>query len=197
MPDPNPSLATEEFRALRATIRERGTLRLFVIALTFVAWPASILLGPPIGAGLPFQALLPLAVLAGAYEVVLASHVGVERIGRYIQVHFEAQAGRPPDWERAAMTLSRRMGAGSGIDPLCTRLFVLAAMVNFAPALLAFSLRAADPDPVLVTGLAGALLFHLAFLARLAQGGRFAAGQRSRDLEMFRQERDERGAPAA
>src|SRR5688572_14729222 len=31
-------LAHEEFRALRATIRERGTLRLLVVLITFVAW---------------------------------------------------------------------------------------------------------------------------------------------------------------
>ena len=56
-------------------------------------------------ASLPIAALLPLLVLAGVFEAVFALHTGVERIGRYIQVFFEAPGERA--WEHTAMAFGR------------------------------------------------------------------------------------------
>ena len=78
--DPTP-LAVEEYRALRATIRERGTMRLVVALITFVAWAAGALAVVSWGS-VSALALLPLLVLVAGFEVVFATHVGVERIGR-------------------------------------------------------------------------------------------------------------------
>jgi len=74
--DSPPSLAVEEYRALRATIRERGTARWIVIALTFVAWGALSSVDRVFAAA-PSLTLVPLVVLASGFETVFALHVGV------------------------------------------------------------------------------------------------------------------------
>src|SRR5262245_24708088 len=96
-----PDLAVEEYRALRATIRERGTARLVVTTITFVSWAglvtATCALNLPAVLG-----LVPLLVLTAGFEAGFAMHVGVERVGRFIQVRYEGDAGLPA-WEHAAM----------------------------------------------------------------------------------------------
>ena len=83
-------------------------------------------------------------MLASVFEAVFALHVGVERIGRYIQVFHETdrptagQADRPSGWEHAAMAFGRPAGAAT-IDALFTVPFLLAALFNIAPALIAES----------------------------------------------------------
>src|SRR6185436_856611 len=99
MSDPS-QLAVEEYRALRATIRERGTIRLIVTVLTFVAWSALAVSVQALFATLPVMTLFPLMMLAIGFEVVFAAHVGVERIGRYLYVHHESADSRTsPCWE--------------------------------------------------------------------------------------------------
>ena len=78
----------EEYRALRATIRERGTARVCIFAGGIVAW-AAVTITTAAMASTPLATLLPLLVLAAAFEVVFALHIGVERIGRYLQVFHE------------------------------------------------------------------------------------------------------------
>ena len=78
----------EEYRALRATIRERGTARVCIFAGGIVAW-AAVTIATAAMASTPLATLLPLLVLAAAFEVVFALHIGVERIGRYLQVFHE------------------------------------------------------------------------------------------------------------
>src|SRR5262245_7634051 len=91
----------EEYRALRDTIRERGTTRVWVVLAGHIGW-ASLVVATSALAPLPVMPLLPLAVLATAFEIVFALHTSVERIGRYIQVFFEGNEAR--GWEHAAMT---------------------------------------------------------------------------------------------
>jgi hypothetical protein len=42
---------------------------------------------------LPVASLIPLVVLAGGFEAIASLHLGVERIGRYVQVRFEGDYG--------------------------------------------------------------------------------------------------------
>src|SRR5258706_8380613 len=82
----------EEYRALRDTIRERGTARVWVFLAGMVAWGALTIATAALAA-LPVATFLPLLVLAAAFEGVFSLHVGVERIGRYIQAFLEEPAG--------------------------------------------------------------------------------------------------------
>ena len=82
-----------EYSALRATIRERGTARVCVFAAGVAAWGA-LTVATAVLASTPLATLLPLVVLASVFEAVFALHAGVERVGRYLQVFYEA--GAPP-----------------------------------------------------------------------------------------------------
>jgi hypothetical protein len=182
--EPSP-LALEEYRALRATIRERGTIRLIVATITFVAWAAGAL-AVAAWASVAALALIPLLILAAGFEVVFAAHVGVERVGRYLQTHFETPGAAPPQWERLAMELGPQAGAGSGIDPLFSILFVLAALLNMLPA----ALLSLAGGPELPGGLSLELLvygmLHAFFIGRVFRARRFAARQRLREFQLFR-----------
>src|SRR5678816_1455549 len=72
----------DEYRALRATIRERGTARICLFGGGFVAW-AGLTLATAALASTPVSTLLPLLVLSALFEAIYALHVGVERVGRY------------------------------------------------------------------------------------------------------------------
>lgn len=186
MPDSNASLGHEEYRALRATIRERGTARVAIAAFTFVAW-ATLSIVVQATLVTPAAVFIPLVVLAAGFEIVFSLHVGVERIGRYLQVHFEGAAATPPAWETAVMRIGPPAGApASSLDPLFTGLFGIAAVLNAIPAALqgldmGASLLGLPVEPVI------AGLLHLVFIARLVQARRFSGRQRQRDLDLFRQ----------
>ena len=79
----------DEYVALRATIRERGTARVCVFVGGIAAWVAATIATAAL-ASTPVATLLPLLLLASTFEAVFALHVGVERIGRYLQVFHEA-----------------------------------------------------------------------------------------------------------
>jgi len=164
------TLASAEYRALRDTIRERGTARVWIFVVGLVAW-AALAMATASLSGIPVAMLGPLLVLGAVFEVVLALHVGVERIGRYIQVFHEAS----PGWEHAAMAFGQAY-PGSGPDPLFTLLFAAAAVLNFIPVLQA--------EPVVIeVAVVGSA--HLLFIARLIVARRHAAHQRAADLERF------------
>ena len=86
----------EEYRTLRDTIRQRGTARVWVFLAGFGMW-AALTVATAALAALPVATLLPLLILAAAFEAVFSLHVGVERIGRYVQVFFEAGVKHVPD----------------------------------------------------------------------------------------------------
>lgn len=184
MTTPPSPLAIEEYRVLRKTIRERGSLRLIVAVLTFVAWASLAFVASAWNMFPPFS-LLPLLVLAAGFEVVFAAHVGVERIGRYIQAHYETGADLP-SWEHAAMAVGPKASAGSGIDPLFAWLFVLATLLNFVPVALRFIAAGSSLVGVMSVAVVVCTIPHLLFIWRVFSARRFAANQRSRDLEFFK-----------
>jgi hypothetical protein len=187
MSDTN-SLSVEEYRALRATIRERGTARLIVTALTFVAWSAVAVSAYALFTNAAIT-LIPLVILATGFEVIFAMHVGVERIGRYLYVHYETDSNRTPCWEHAIAAFGTRAAAGSAIDPLCTLLFILVTIANLVPLVWLTATAGGElirQAPVLVI-FAASVVAHAAFIVRVLGARRFAAGQRARDTSLFEQ----------
>ena len=83
---------------------------------------------------LPIASLFSLAILVAGFEAIHALHVGVERIGRYVQVYYESSENGP-QWETTAMAIGPAL-PGGGVDPLFTVVFASAAIVNVIPALL-------------------------------------------------------------
>jgi len=88
------SLHESEFTVLRHTIASRGTVRVVLLVVTVLGWSALtvVLL---LFSTLPVASVYPLAVLAAGFEAIHALHVGVERIGRYLQVYYEADGEGP------------------------------------------------------------------------------------------------------
>lgn len=177
----------EEFRELRATIRERGTARAWLAFAGLAAWAALAL------ATAAFQApaaatLVPLLVLASAFEVVFSLHTGTERVGRYIQVFFEEELdgganprenpalSTPPGWEGQAMAYGRRFPGGT--DPLFRVPFLIASVLNLA---LATAHAPVTGQLVFIGGT------HALFAARVVAAARRSARQRQVDLERFRE----------
>lgn len=168
----------DEYSALRATIRERGTARVWVFAGGVAAWAAATIVTAAL-ASTPIATLLPLLVLASVFEGVFALHVGVERIGRYLQVFHEADE-TCARWEHAAMAFGRPAGAAV-TDPLFTVPFLLATLFNAAPALIL------QPTRVELVFVGGA---HALFVLRLLVARQAAGRQRAVDLERFQQIRN-------
>jgi hypothetical protein len=171
--------ALEEYSALRATIRERGTARVWVEVTGFAAYGALALASASL-TDLPVATLLPLLLLTVIFEAVFGLHTGVERIGRYVQVFHEAAE---PGWEHQAMAFAAFRAPSS--DPLMSGCFLAAAALNFVPAVLS------DPYPIewIVVGTA-----HAAFAVRVVVARRRAGRQREADLERFRQLKARSGA---
>jgi hypothetical protein len=163
----------EEYRALRDTIRERGTARIWVFLAGMVAWGALTIATAALAA-LPVATFLPLLVLAAAFEGVFSLHVGVERIGRYIQVFLE-EPGGDLGWEHVAMAFGPPL-KGTRADPLFTVHFLIATVLNVVPALLA------QPVPIEVAVVLGA---HVLVIARIVLARLIASRQRAADLKRF------------
>jgi hypothetical protein len=163
------SLRDLEYAAMRATIRERGTARLVLVPLVFVAWAGAAIATAAV-ITVAVSTVVPLLVLAAGFEAAFALYTNVERIGRYVEVFHEGTGG----WEHVSMEYGRRF-PGGGPDPLFGRLFVIAVSVNFLPAALG--------GTPMELGVVAALHLVLIFRIRLA---RQAAGrQRGVDLERF------------
>lgn len=165
----NSDLRHLEYAAMRATIRERGTARMVLAPLIFIAWAAAVIAATA-AIAMALSTLVPLMVLAAGFEAIFALHTNVERIGRYLQAYHEDAGG----WEQVAMEFGRRF-PGGGPDPLYGRLFVVAVSVNYLPAALAGT-------PIEMGILA---VLHFALLLRIRMARRAAAGQRAVDLERF------------
>jgi hypothetical protein len=175
----------DEYSALRATIRERGTARVCIFVSGIAAWTAATIATAALASS-PVASLLPLLLLACVFEAVFALHVGVERIGRYVQVFHEGSGGSGRSgesggsggsvgWEHAAMAFGRPRGAATS-DALFTLPFLLAALFNIAPALLL------NPIPTELIFVGGA---HALFGLRLVVARIVAGRQRAIDLERF------------
>jgi hypothetical protein len=181
------SLRLEEYRALRATVRERGTTRLIVSAITFVAWATLAVVVYAVSA-IPLLAVVPLFVLVAGFEIVFATHVGVERVGRYLQVHYEAPPGELPRWEQVVMKLGREGLPSGGIDSVFSALFATATILNLAPIALATYAAA----PMLIGNISLEFAFyvfiHLLFIIRILVARHFTRRQRARELELFQRD---------
>lgn len=181
------SLRLEEYRALRATVRERGTTRLIVSAITFVSWATLAVVVYAVSA-IPLLAVVPLFVLVAGFEIVFATHVGVERVGRYLQVHYEAPPGELPRWEQVVMKLGREGLPSGGVDPVFSALFATATILNLAPIALATYAAA----PMLIGSISFEFAFyvfiHSLFIIRILVARHFTRGQRARELELFQRD---------
>jgi hypothetical protein len=158
-----------EFAALRATIRERGTVRMILLPVTFGLWAAAAV-ATTAAIQLPIAALLPLLVLAAGFEAIYALHINVERIGRYLQVFHEPEGG----WENVAMAFGQRF-PGRGPDALFSTLFLMATALNYLPVALGGTL------PELIAG----GLLHLVLAIHIGTARNRASHQRRQDLERF------------
>jgi hypothetical protein len=167
-----------EYEALRATIRDRGTWRVVLSWLSLAVWAALVITG--LGRGTPFALLVSLVALAAGFEGVYALHVGVERIGRYLQVFYEAPVGLPA-WERTAMAYGRDR-SGDGLDPIFSKLFAAAVLLNLGPILLS------RQNGLILVGVVAA---HAVFAVRIVLARRYVAKQRMQDLETFRRLKEE------
>ncbi|MBI3401956.1 MAG: hypothetical protein HY048_11090 [Acidobacteria bacterium] len=162
-----------EYQALRATIRQRGTARVCTFVAGVVAW-AALALATAAVTSAPVATLLPLLVLAATFEAVFSLHVGVERVGRYLQVFHETGGA---GWEHAAMAFGRPAGAAAP-DPLFVVPFLIATLFNAAPVMIA------QPVPVELIFVGGA---HALVVLRLGMARAVAARQRAVDLARFQQ----------
>jgi hypothetical protein len=167
------SLSKSEYEALRATIASRGTARMVLAPIVVIAW-ASLAIVVVLFGDLPIAALPPLAILVGGFEAINALHVGVERIGRYVQAFYEGTPGGP-SWETTAMAVAPHVRS-SGVDPLFTVVFAAATILNLTTALVP------EPTPIETLVIGG---FHAAFLLRIARARQVAGTQRARDLRAF------------
>lgn len=167
-------LISAEFSILRQTISFRGTVRMALVPVVALGWAAltTVLL---LAGGPPAAAVVSLVALVGGFEAVHALHVGAERIGRYLQVYYEADQ-HGPRWETAVMTVGPAL-PGGGIDPLFSVFFVGAGIINTIPALASRPTR---------MELAVILLLHGAFVFRVIRARLAASRQRAVELESFK-----------
>ena len=163
-----------EYEALRATIRERGTLRFYAVLGGLVAWGAlvSLVLTNRMPGAI---ALVPLVILAATFELNFFVHTGVERLGRYLQVFYE-EASSSAGWETVVMEYGTKYPGG--FDPLFGATFSICAATNFL-ALLATPTSGTAWVLVL-------LVAHGAFGYRIVTARKLASRQRAIDLERFR-----------
>ena len=163
----------DEYRALRATIQQRGTARILVLPLIFVGWAATAVATAAV-ITVAVSTLVPLLVLVAGFEAIFALHVNVERVGRYLQVYFEAPE-ETARWENVAMAYGRAF-AGGGIDALFAPMFWVAALLNFIPAMLS--------GPMAIDwAVVGAV--HALFVVRVWSARMQAGRQRAIDLERY------------
>jgi hypothetical protein len=176
------TLSESEFTILRQTISSRGTTRIVLLPVTLLGWSA-LACQLLFVSDVPLASLFSLAVLVAGFEAIHALHVGVERIGRYVQVYYESSEGGPR-WETTAMKVGPAL-PGGGIDPLFTLVFVCATVINLIPALLP------APGRVQLSVLG---LLHVAFLVRLLRARGASARQRAVELETYRAIKSEHSA---
>ena len=188
MASDRPDLSLEEYRALRATIRQRGTARFVVTTITFVSW-AGLLLAADSLSVIPVIGLIPLLVLAVGFEVGFAMHFGVERIGRYLQVRYET-ADALPSWEHSVMKAAAAKAPNPRIDALFAWPYGLATTLNLFVVLLMLGPSGEGADTSAV-GAAPPLAFwiyallHALLVGRIVSARRIARRQRDADLKLF------------
>jgi hypothetical protein len=170
----------DEYSSLRATIRERGTARVWIFVVGILGW-ASLFVATAALTPTPLATLTPLVALAATFEAVFALHIGVERIGRYLQVFHETSG-----WEHVAMSFGRPAGTAT-LDPLFAVPFVLATAINLIPATLVSPTR----EELIFAG--GA---HALFVLRIIRARTLAARQRAIERARFETLKAEAAPPS-
>ena len=171
-------LQTAEYQALRATISGRGGLRLTLTLAGLAVWAltlVAVLAWLPI----PIAGTIPLLLLVATFEVNRMLHLGVERIGRYLQVFYEephAGGVEGPSWEQTAMRFGPA-APGAGGHPLLVPLFFFATLINFLSVVL--------PGPVR-SELGSMTVPHVLFAIWMVYTDRAMRQQRERELLRFR-----------
>ena len=175
----------EEFRALRDAIARRGTVRVVLQWAGLVAW-APVLVAVLVWLPFPVAAAIPLLLLVATFEAARTLHLGVERIGRYLQVFHEPDPPAPGDarWEHVAMALGPRVPGAAG-HPLGVPVFLMATLLNGLAVMI--------PGPQPVEWIA-MLLLHLAFVAWMAVCDQRMRRQRLQELAELTRLRDADGA---
>ena len=168
-------LTESEFAVLRQTISTRGTVRIILLPLTLLGWGALVSTFLITGHVSPLASTISLAVVAAGFEAIHALHVGVERIGRYLQVYYEV-SNDGPQWETTCMLVGPAL-PGGGVDPLFTLLLGGATIANLIPLFAVTSTRV----ELTIVG-----LLHGLFLVRLVRARWAAARQRTVELESYR-----------
>ena len=179
-------LTESEFKVLRHTISTRGTIRIILLPVTLLGWAVLVSTLLITDHATALASLFPLAVLAGGFEGIHALHVGVERIGRYLQVYYEVSTDGP-QWETTCMLVGPAL-PGGGVDPLFTVLLGGATIANVISLL---------PPSTPRVELAVVGLLHAAFLVRLMRARWAAARQRAVELESYRAIRSGGSKPRA
>lgn len=166
----------DEYNALRATIRERGTTRVWVVLAGTMGWAVAAVATVAVEAP-PIVTLIPLLILATTFEITFALHTGVERVGRYIQVFYEDPADQAA-WEHRIMEFGRSGARRLSTDPLFVRSFLIGVVLNLVAAMVS------GPFAVEWAVLA---IAHALLAVRILVARREAAGQRAADLARFRE----------
>ena len=169
-------LLLTEYRSLRETVQQRGSLRIVVALVTWCVW-AGLALSSWTNTMPPLAGALSLVVLFGGFELVLSLHTGVERVGRYIQQMFESGQLAPPAWEHVAMHMGSRWLSPGGLDPLFSVVFVSAIFLNALPTIS----TGTTPEVI------GAVALHGALVVRVLMARRFVKKQRAHDLAALEQ----------
>src|SRR4026209_2619026 len=125
--DMSSGLSDSEHAVTRHTIASRGTTRIVLFPIAMIAWAVLAWLVLRF-AEAPLASLYPLAVLVGGFEAIHALHVGVERIGRYLQVYYEDSLD-DPRWATTAVAPGAAL-PGGGIDPVFPAVFVLVSALK-------------------------------------------------------------------
>jgi hypothetical protein len=179
------AIQLEEFRALRASVRERAIARVLLLGMTWLGWAAlatAIMLVVPA----PLLLTVPLVVLLAAFEVNLGTVRAAERVSNYLRVVFEERRG-VSGWETASADLAGRHPSSVG-DPLFMWVFVAVLCANYLCVVIALP-ETADPtararedslDLALVTAL------HLTLVLRFVLARRSLQAGRTRELERLR-----------
>jgi hypothetical protein len=127
----------------------------------------------------PIAGTIPLLLLVATFEVNRMLHLGVERIGRYLQVFYEESPARAvdgPAWEHTAMRFGPA-APGAGGHPLLVPLFFFATLINFLSVVL--------PGPI-QSELATMAVPHVLFVIWMVYADRAMRQQRERELLRFR-----------
>jgi hypothetical protein len=174
-------LRLEEFRSLRDTIRTRGSLRLALVLAGLTAWAVTLV---AVLAWLPnpIAGSIPLVLLVAGFEVNRMMCLGVERIGRYLQVFFEKSEVADvdaPAWETTAMAFGPSV-PGAGGHPLLLPVFLFATLINMLAVILP------GPTPIEMGVMTAP---HASFVIWMAFADRAMRQQRGKELARFEEMR--------